>query len=130
METITKKRLKAYFIDLAITMGVMAGVEYLLRKKIKSEVVHIFVTPVLLPWTLEYLQLKINHQTVGYKRYGLLLEDATGSDLTNKQILKRMMYSQMVSPIKYFTQHANFEQSKGGILPHDKVAGTIVREVE
>lgn len=40
MESITKKRAIAFLMDTAISTAVTLGVEYFLRKKVKSEVVH------------------------------------------------------------------------------------------
>ncbi len=65
-----KKRTKAFLIDLAISSVVTVGVEYVLRKKVKNEVVHALVTPTVVMWALEYAQLRQNGQTIGYKKNG------------------------------------------------------------
>jgi len=54
MESITKKRALAFLMDTAISTAVTLGVEYFLRKKVKSEVVHALVTPTAMLWALEY----------------------------------------------------------------------------
>lgn len=129
MQIITKRRLKAYFIDLAVATAITAGIECILRKKIKSEVVHIAVTPLIVPLALEYLQFKRNGQTCGYKTMGLILESEDGSKLTNKQITQRMFYNQAISSFKYMVHPAKYLKGDGHILPHDNVANTIVREI-
>lgn len=130
MNSITKKRIKAYFIDFVVSGLAVGTVEYLLRKKVKSEVVHILITPVVVPWSLECIQLKISGQTLGYKIMGLSLEGADTSDLTRKQIAKRMLYRQTVSPFKFLAHPIEFSKINGNALPHDHAANTFVREVE
>ncbi|CDO03829.1 hypothetical protein BN988_02357 [Oceanobacillus picturae] len=70
MKSITKKRTKAFLIDLAISSAITAGLEYFLRKKVKSEAIHAIVTPSIVMWSLEYGQLRRNGQTFGYKKWG------------------------------------------------------------
>ena len=130
MQTITKKRLKAYFIDFAIASVVTLGIESILRKKIKSEVFYIIVTPVVIPFSLEYLQLKRRGQTVGYKASGLILQSKDATPLTSNQVIKRTFYSQLVSPFKYLAHPRKYWKSDGQILPHDRVANTIVSEAD
>lgn len=129
MEKITKKRIKAYFIDLAISAAATAGVEYFLRKKVKSETVHSVIVPTVIMCSLEYMQLKRSGQTIGYKQMGLVLEDRNKADLSGKQILKRMAYRDMLSTFKYLGSPQKFECEQGAVLPQDVVAGTVVREV-
>ena len=129
MNSITKKRTKAFMIDVAISSVVTAGVEYFLRKKIKNEAVHAFVTPMAVMWALEYTQLRQNGQTIGYKRMGLALENEEGSELTSCQILKRMAYRDSVSTFDYLKNPKAFERQEGEILPHDRYSNTVVKEL-
>lgn len=128
MKSITKKRTKAFLIDLAISTAVTAGVEYILRKKIKNEAIHALVTPTVVMWTLEYAQLHQRGQTIGYKKMGLVLENEDGSELTCKQIAKRMAYRDTLSTFDYFKNRKGFEEQDGALLPHDCFSDTIVRE--
>lgn len=129
MKPITKKRTKAFFIDLAISAAVTAGVEYVLRKKIKNEAFHALVTPTVVLWSLEYAQLRKSGQTFGYKKMGLTLEDQEGKELDCKQIVKRMAYRDILSTVDYIKGPKSFEQGEGEILPHDTYAGTVVKEI-
>lgn len=129
MIAITKKRTKAFLIDLAISTAVTAGVEYVLRKKVKNEAVHALVTPMVVMWSLEYAQLRQNGQTIGYKKMGLALENEDGSKLSTDQILKRMAYRDTVSTIDYLKNPKAFETQQGEILPHDRFADTVVKEL-
>ncbi|MDG5472329.1 RDD family protein [Jeotgalibacillus sp. ET6] len=128
MESITKKRTKAILIDLAISSVVTAGVEYLLRKKVKNELVHTLVTPTVVMWGLEYAQLHCGGQTIGYKKMGIALESEEGSDLTTEQIFKRLLYRDTKSTLDLWKNRSSFEGEAGAVLPHDVFAGTIVRE--
>ncbi|WP_338779096.1 RDD family protein [Metabacillus sp. FJAT-52054] len=128
MNSITKKRTKAFLIDLAISSAVTAGVEYLLRKKVKSEAVHALITPTIVMWTLEYAQMRQRGQTIGYKKMGLALENEDGSELTSRQIIKRMGYRDTVSTLDYLKSRNTFEDKEGAILPHDRFSGTVVKE--
>lgn len=129
MKSITKKRTKAFMIDVAISSVVTAGVEYFLRKKIKNEAVHTFVTPMAVMWALEYAQLRQNGQTIGYKKMGLALENEEGSELTSCQILKRMAYRDTLSTFDYLKDPKQFEKEEGEILPHDRISSTVVKEL-
>ncbi|MFS0750010.1 RDD family protein [Oceanobacillus sp. 1P07AA] len=129
MKPITKKRTKAYFIDLAISTAVTIGVEQLLRKKIKNEAVHTLVTPTVVMWGLEYAQLRKNGQTVGYKQAGLKLEGTNSSELTSSQIIKRMAYRDCISTLQYIGNRKAFEGNDGSVLPQDRYADTVVKEV-
>ncbi|MBT2214688.1 RDD family protein [Virgibacillus dakarensis] len=129
MKPITKKRMKAFLIDLTISSALTAGVEYLLRKKVKSEVVHALITPTVVMWTLEYAQLRQSRQTIGYKKMGLVLENKEGSRLTSGQIIKRMGYRDTVSTFDYVKSPKTFEDQAGAILPHDRFSGTVVKEL-
>lgn len=129
MESITKKRMKAFLIDLAISSALTAGVEYFLRKKVKSEMVHAVVTPIIVMWTLEYAQLRKSGKTIGYKKMRLELESQEDSELTSSQIIKRMGYRDTVSTIDYLKSPKTFEEKAGSILPHDRFSGTVVKEL-
>ena len=130
MNAITKKRMKAYFIDLAIYTAALGVTEYVLRKKVKSEAVHALVTPSIVYCTLESIQLYRSGQTIGYKKMGLLLESTTGHPLTNTQILKRIFYRDTISGVKYVLNRPSFDTSNGQQLPHDVYAKTVVKEVQ
>nr|WP_106783190.1 RDD family protein [Lysinibacillus timonensis] len=128
MKTLTKKRLKAYLIDSAVSTALSFAVESLLRKKVKNEAVHSIVTPTVVMWALEYIQLRNNGQTIGYKTMGLAIENKDGSKLTNNQIAKRILYRDTVSTFVYLKDRERFEGEDGSIFPHDHFAGTIVIE--
>ncbi|MFP3919775.1 RDD family protein [Lysinibacillus telephonicus] len=129
MKSITKKRTKAFIIDQVISTVVASGIEYVLRKKIKNEAFHTLVTPTVVMWGLEYAQLRKNGQTVGYKALGLALENEDGTPLSSCQIAKRMLYRDFISTFDYIKNRESFEINEGTILPHDRVARTIVKEV-
>jgi|SRR5690625_2558560 len=93
MKRMTKKRFKGYLIDLAISTAVTAGVENFLRKKVKNEAVHAIVTPAVVMWALEYVQLRQFGQAAGYKASGIPVTDEGGTSLTSGQIVKRMAYT-------------------------------------
>ena len=128
MKPITKKRTKALLLDLTISSFVTLGVEHFLRKKVKNEAVHVFLTPTVVMWALEFAQLRKNGQTIGYKKMGLVLENETGSALTPVQILKRIGYRDTCSTIDYLKNRKAFESEDGAILPHDRFAKTVVKE--
>lgn len=128
MESITKKRAIAFLMDTAISTAVTLGVEYFLRKKVKSEVVHALVTPTAMLWALEYAQLRKNGQTIGYKAMGLVLEHEEGHALSDRQIIKRMAYRDTISSFHYLKNRRAFEQQQGQCLLHDSFAGTVVKE--
>jgi len=48
-------------------LAVTAGVEYILRKKLKNEAIHAIVTPSVVMWSLELVQMRKKEQTVGMK---------------------------------------------------------------
>ncbi|MGE7674802.1 RDD family protein [Lysinibacillus sp. NPDC094403] len=129
MKSITKKRTKAFLIDLAISSAVTVGVEYVLRKKVKNEAIHAIVTPTVIMWSLEFAQLRKKGQTVGYKKMGLVLENENGPKLTSAQIMKRMAYRDSISTFDYLKNPKAFEQQNGQLLPHDSFSGTVVKEI-
>lgn len=130
MKELTKKRLKACAIDLAISTALTFGIEYLLRKKVKSEFVHNVVTPTAVFWGLEYAQFKNSGQTIGYKMMGLKLEREDGSKPTCKQILKRSAYRDTLGLFSYLNNREAYEGEDGSRLAQDRFAGTVVKEIE
>lgn len=128
MQKITKKRRNAFLIDLAISSVVNAGVEYVLRKKIKNEAFHALVTPTAVLWSLEYVQLRKSGRTLGYKAAGLKVENADGTEIIPSQIVKRMAYRDLMSPAFFLFKRKSFESQDGEILPHDRIAGTVVKD--
>ena len=129
MNSISKKRTKAFLIDIAISSAVTAGVEYVLRKKVKNEAIHAIVTPTVVMWSLEFAQLRKKGQTVGYKKMGLVLENKNGTKVTSSQIIKRMAYRDSISTFDYLKNPKAFEQQNGQLLPHDSFSGTVVKEI-
>ncbi|SFE04988.1 RDD family protein [Lentibacillus persicus] len=128
MKRISKKRLKAYMIDAALSAAVTYGLEYFLRKKVKSEVVHALVTPTVVMWTLEWAQLRRSGQTLGYKQQRLVLENETGAKLTSEQIIKRMAYRDTIVGFSYLKNPKGFSEDEGAIMPQDRYAQTKVNE--
>lgn len=128
MEALTKKRLKASLIDVCISTAVSLGAEYFLRKKIKNEAFYTIVLPMLSQYTLEYVQLKNNGQTIGYKIMGIELKSKDGQELTNDQILKRMLHRDTTSTLAYLKNRDSFEAQAGKCFPHDHKTGTMVIE--
>ncbi|MDN5708036.1 MAG: RDD family protein [Planococcus sp. (in: firmicutes)] len=127
MDALTKKRGKALAIDLAISGAVNGVVEPLLRKKVKQEWVHALVTPTVLFWGLEYVQLKTRGQTIGQKVAGIQIENADGGELTGEQILKRVAHRDSIMTLQWFKQRG---QDMGAQMPHDRYAHTLVRELD
>lgn len=128
MKALTKKRAKAYCIDVVISTAVTGVIEYILRKKIKNEAFHAIVTPTVIMGSLECVQLVRNGQTIGYKKMGLVLESENHKALTTKQVVKRIMYRDALSTLKYLTNRKKFEGKDGEVLPHDAFVGTVVKQ--
>ncbi len=129
MHDITKKRVKAYLIDLAVSTTVSLITESLLQKKFKSPAYYNLVHPTLIQWSLEYAQLKCEGRTLGYKQAGLKLESTNGEKLTSSQILKRMAYRDSIGAFSYFKNREKFEGPAGSQFPYERSAGVKVREV-
>lgn len=127
MENLTKKRTKAYFIDMAISTVVTISLDSFLRKRIKNDTIHTWLTPSVIMWGLEYVQMKRSKQTVGYKLMGLSLENQSDSETTSKQLIKRMIYRDLIS--FFLIKSKNFERDEGAVLPHDHYASTQVKEI-
>ena len=129
MKSITKKRWAAVMIDTAVSTAVSFGAEYFARKKIKNEAVNSFIIPTAIMWGLEYVQLRSCGQTLGYKAMGLALENKDGTKPTDAQIAKRILYRDTISTFDYLKDRHEFEGEDGSALPHDRFAGTVVKEV-
>ncbi|WP_271853391.1 RDD family protein [Planococcus maritimus] len=127
MDALTKKRGKAIAIDFAISAAVNGIVEPLLRKKLKQEWVHALVTPTVVFWGLEYVQLKTRGQTVGQKVAGIKIESADGGELTDRQILKRLAHRDSIMALEWWKERG---QDMGAQMPHDRYAHTFVRELK
>lgn len=125
MEKLLKKRGQAFAVDLMVSAAVTAAVEPLLRKKIKQEWFHALITPTAVFWGLEYAQLKACGQTVGHKTAGIKIENADGGELTGEQILKRVAHRDTVMTLQWFKERG---KEQGGQMPHDRFAGTRMRE--
>lgn len=129
MQPITKKRLRAYLIDLAVSTTVTLTVETILEKKIKSRIFHNLVSPTAIMWSLEYVQLKCGGQTLGYRQAGLKLESTDGERLSTSQIMKRMAYRDSIGTFSYLKNRKNFEGEDGSQFPYDRSVGVEVKEV-
>ncbi|MFC4713417.1 RDD family protein [Planococcus dechangensis] len=127
MNNLMKKRGKALAIDMAVSGALTAVVEPLLRKKIKQEWVHALVTPTVLFWGLEYLQLKTRGQTLGQKAQGIKIESTGGGELTDVQIFKRLAHRDSIMPLEWFRER---RQNHSAQMPHDRFAHTFVREID
>lgn len=130
MKELTKKRVKAYVIDSIIATAVSYGVEYFLRKKVKSEFIHNVVTPTAVLWGMEYAQLKCTGQTIGYKMVGLTIESEDGSKPSCEQLIKRIAYRDTIGTFIYLKDREAFEGVDGSQLAQDRFARTVVREVD
>ena len=128
MKTLTKKRAKAFAIDMAIATAVTGVVEVLLRKKVKNEFVHVVVTPTLVTYGLEYVQLKNSGQTIGYKQQGLKLVSEDGAPLEGCALVKRMLYRDYVSSLRYIADRKNFAKHDSAVLPHDAKTHCYVQQ--
>ena len=129
MQTITKKRLQAILIDIAVSTTVSLATETLLKKKIKNQVFHNLVNPTAVMWSLEYAQLKCSGRTLGYRQTGLKLESADGEKLSSSQIIKRMVYRDSIGGFLYLKNRKAFEGGDGSQFPYDLSAGVKVKEV-
>lgn len=130
MKPMVKKRLKGFLIDLAISTTVSAGIEYMLRKKVKNEVVHGVVTPTTVMWALEYIQLRQCGQTVGQKAMKIMVADKQGCNLSSKQIIKRMAYRDTLSTFDYLRNRHKFTGENGERFSHDRYARTEVKVIK
>ncbi|GIO22124.1 RDD family protein [Oceanobacillus sp. J11TS1] len=129
MKTITKKRMQANLIDLAVSTTVTLAAEALLKKRIKSQVFHNLVNPTAVMWSLEYAQLKSSGRTLGYRQAGLKLESVDGEKLSSSQIIKRMIYRDFIGGFSYLKNRKAFEGEDGSQFPYDLSVGVKVKEV-
>lgn len=128
MNRLMKKRIKALAIDTAITMGVTALLEPLVRNKLKNKAVYDAVAPSLIFWGLEYAQMRISGQTIGHKAAGIVIDTTDGSEMTSTQILKRLVHRDTISTLSYLRDREKFDFYEGTKLPHDLYADTVVKE--
>lgn len=128
MNRLMKKRIKAMAIDTAITMGVTALLEPLVRNKLKNKAVYDAVAPSLIFWGLEYAQMRMSGQTIGHKAAGIVIDTTDGSEMTSTQILKRLVHRDCISMISYLRDREKYAFYEGTKLPHDLFADTVVKE--
>jgi len=128
MNRLMKKRIKAMAIDTAITMGVTALLEPLVRNKLKNKAVYDAVAPSLIFWGLEYAQMRMSGQTIGHKAAGIVIDTTDGSEMTSTQILKRLVHRDSISMISYLRDREKYAFYEGTKLPHDLYADTVVKE--
>ena len=128
MNRLMKKRIKAMAIDTAITMGVTALLEPLVRNKLKNKAVYDAVAPSLIFWGLEYAQMRISGQTIGHKAAGIVIDTTDGSEMTSTQILKRLVHRDTISTLSYLRDRDKYDFYEGTKLPHDVYADTVVKE--
>lgn len=128
MKEITKKRLKASFIDGAVYYAGSLVLEHFLKKKIKNEAITAPVASIASQYILEYAQFKTCGQTLGFKLQGLELASENGTPLTSQQLVKRMIERDTKSTWKYVFDKENFEKLDGAVFPHDEASGTIVKQ--
>ncbi|WP_214788297.1 RDD family protein [Exiguobacterium sp. s21] len=119
MNPLTKKRTKAVLIDGVIAGLLSFGVEQLVRKKVKSEFVHVVITPTLIAYALEACQMRRGGQTLGYKLMGLELKNDDGTPVTAEQAFKRALHRDTISIVAYVKDRPHFEAEDGAVLPHD-----------
>lgn len=129
MNDLTKKRLKAVITDTAIANALAFSVEPLMRKKIKNNFFHAVVTPTVLLWGLEYAQTKWIGRTIGQQVEGIKVVSEGGGELTSQQILKRIVYRDLISPQKYWKEREKYTVFAGSKFPHDVYANTVVKEI-
>lgn len=128
MNRLMKKRIKAMAVDTAITMGITAILEPLVRNKLKNKAVYDTVAPSLIFWGLEYAQLRMSGQTIGHKAAGIVIDTTDGSELTSTQILKRLVHRDSISMLSYLRDRDKYDFYEGTKLPHDLYADTVVKE--
>ncbi|MDQ0429528.1 putative RDD family membrane protein YckC [Planomicrobium stackebrandtii] len=129
MNELTKKRGKAILIDTVISSVISFALEPLLKKNTKSSFVYTVVSPSVIFWGLEYAQLRLSGQTIGQKLMSIEVQNENGGEPTSKQILKRMVHRDTVSPIVYLKDRDAYDAYQGEKLPHDLYAHTMVKEL-
>lgn len=128
MYELTKKRTKAVMVDSVVSTVVTAALEPVLRKKIKNETFLQVVLPTAVFWGLEYAQLRLKGQTLGQKAFGIKVESEDGGELTDAQILKRVVHRDTIGPLAYLRDRQKYADSQGEKFPHDAYANTFVKE--
>ncbi|WP_422122535.1 RDD family protein [Planococcus sp. X10-3] len=128
MNKLMKKRMKAMAIDAGITMGITALLEPLVRNKLKNKAVYDAIAPTMIFWGLEYAQLRLSGQTIGHKAAGIVIDTTDGSELSSKQIFKRLMHRDSISTLSYLRDRGKYDFYEGTKLPHDLYADTVVKE--
>ncbi|XKE95580.1 RDD family protein [Metaplanococcus flavidus] len=128
MNRLMKKRIKAMAIDTAITMGVGAAMEPLVRNKLKNKLAYDTIAPTLIFWGLEYAQMRMRGQTIGHKVAGIVIDTTDGSAMSSEQILKRLIHRDSISTISYLRDREKYDFYEGTKLPHDLYADTVVKE--
>ena len=129
MNDLTKKRLKAMLIDMAVSSAVSAALEPLVKKKVKSDFVPNVIMPSVVLWGLEAAEIGLAGQTLGQKTMGIKIVTKDGGKPTTCQLLKRAMYRDSFSSISYLKDRKSFEENGGAVFPHDRYAGTLAKEL-
>lgn len=125
MNELTKKRLKAMLIDMAVS----SAFEPLVKKKAKTGFVPNVIMPSVVLWGLEAAEIGLAGQTIGQKAMGIKLVTADGGKPTTGQLLKRAMHRDSLSSMSYLKDRKSFEGNGGAVFPHDRYAGTFVKKL-
>lgn len=129
MDELTKKRLKAMLIDMAVSSAVSSAFEPLVKKKAKTGFVPNVIMPSVVLWGLEAAEIGLAGQTLGQKVMGIKIVTPGGGKPTTGQLLKRAVHRDSLSSISYLKDRKSFEEKGGAVFPHDLYAGTLVKEV-
>lgn len=129
MNELAKKRGKAILIDTVISSVVSLALEPLLKKKTKSSFAYTVVSPSVIFWGLEYAQLRLSGQTVGQKMMRIEVQNEDGGEPTSKQIIKRLVHRDTISPFIYLKDREYFDAYEGERFPHDLYSHTTVKEL-
>lgn len=129
MDELTKKRLKAMLIDMAVSSAVSSAFEPLVKKKAKTGFVPNVIMPSVVLWGLEAAEIGLAGQTIGQKAMGIKLVTADGGKPTTGQLLKRAMHRDSLSSMSYLKDRKSFEGNGGAVFPHDRFAGTFVKKL-
>lgn len=128
MKVLVKKRIKAMAVDTAIAMSIMALLEPIVRKNLKSKAAYDTFAPTLIFWGLEYAQMRLSGQTIGHKVAGIVIDTTDGSAMSSEQIVKRLIHRDSISMFSYLRDRDKYEFYEGTKLPHDIYADTVVKE--
>lgn len=129
MDDLTKKRLKAMLIDAAVSSAVSAALEPLIKMKVKSGFVHAVILPSVVLWGLEAAEIGLSGQTLGQKAMRIKTVTTAGGKPATGQLLKRAMHRDSLSSISFLKDRKRFEANGGSVFPHDRYAGTFVKEL-